>query len=318
MQIEINEIWHNKEKSWIKSLKKTYLEEKDVLVKVIYSMISLGTERTIITQNFSNELSEQMAVPYMKGSLMDAFTYGYSVVGEVISGPEFWIGKNVHLMHPHQDFIIVSEDDLVEVPEGINLKSATLASNLETAVNAIWDSEVAIGDKVLVFGYGLIGGLIAALVNQIPGVNIEVAETNNHRKRLHLAHGLPERSMNDYDIIFNSTCDQKALQEALSLTRHEGKIIELSWYGSKNTTLNLGSEFHYGRKQIISSQVSHIPYKKLPVWNYTKRKQLVFDLIAEIEFSYLLDNEINFKATPEFYKQLRRNEIKNLSTIICY
>ena len=318
MSVSLNEIWHNKQTSWLKPVNIPELKDGDTLVKTTHSMISLGTEKTVLTQNLPDTMARHMAIPYMKGSLLDTFTYGYSAVGEVIKGKESWVGKKVHLMHPHQDYMIVSDTDLVEIPEGIDLKSATLTSNLETAINAIWDAEISLGDRVLIFGYGLIGSLIATIIRHMPGVIVEVFEMNSNRQQLHVSHGVPIKSLNEYDVVFNATSNESALREALILTRQEGQVIELSWYGNQDTTLQLGAEFHYGRKQIISSQVSQIPYKKQPIWNYRKRKQLVFDLLADLDFTHLLTDEIDFRDTPKFYDRLRKDEIENLSTIICY
>lgn len=318
MSVNLNEIWHNKQTSWLKPVHIPELKKGYTLVKTIYSMISLGTEKTVLTQNLPSIMARQMAIPYMKGSLADTFTYGYSAVGKVIKGEELWVGKNVHLMHPHQDYMIVSDADLVEIPEGIDLKSATLASNIETAINAIWDAEISLGDRVLIFGYGLIGGLIATIIRQMTGIKVEVFETNAKRQKLHVSHGIPIKSLDEYDVVFNATSNESALREALILTRQEGRVIELSWYGNRDTTLQLGADFHYGRKQIISSQVSQIPYKKQPFWNYSKRKQLVFDLLANLDFTHLLTDEVDFRDTPKFYDRLRKDKIKNLSTIIYY
>ncbi len=318
MSASFNELWHNKQTSWLKPVHISGLKKGDTLVKTTYSMISLGTEKTVLTQKLPEALSRKMAVPYMKGSLMDTFTYGYSAVGEVIKGEGSWVGKNVHLMHPHQDYMIVSDTDIMEIPEGMDLKSATLASNMETAINAIWDAEISLGDRVLIFGYGLIGGLVATIIRYMTGIKVEVFEMNSNRQQLHVSHGIPIKSLDEYDVVFNATSNESALQEALALTRQEGRIIELSWYGSRDTALRLGAEFHYGRKQIISSQVSQIPFKKQPIWNYKKRKQLVFDLLATSDFSHLLTDEVDFQDTPKFYDRLRRDEIKNLSTLIRY
>lgn len=318
MAIKASILWHNKKTSWIDTSYLPELKNGEVLIKSLYSMISQGTEKIVLTQELSIETCKEMSIPYMKGSLIDTFTYGYSIVGEVISGNTSLIGKKVHLMHPHQDFFIASEDDIYIIPDAISLKEATLASNIETAINAIWDADIQIGDRVLIYGYGLLGAIIATIINQMPGVLCEVYETEMYRQELHLHHEIPNKSGNNYDVVFNTTANEQALQEALLVTRPEGRVIELSWFGNKNVILKLGNAFHYGRKQIISSQVSHIPMKKQPVWNYLKRKQLVFKLLHDLNFSHLLLSEVYFKDTPEFYHRLRNENIQKSSTIICY
>jgi threonine dehydrogenase-like Zn-dependent dehydrogenase len=313
-----NILWHNKQSSWLESIEMPEVKTGEVLIRAIYSMISQGTEKTALTQELSTIIAQKMSVPYMKGSMVDTFTYGYSLVGEIIAGKTSLLGKKVHLMHPHQDYLVAKEGDVFEVPDIVSLKEATLASNIETAVNAIWDADISLGDRVLIYGYGLIGAILATIINKMPGVQCEIFETDHKRKQLHLDHHIGERTGHDYDVVFNTTSNEQALQDALSVTRLEGKVIELSWYGNHETTLRLGADFHYGRKQIISSQVSYIPAKKQPFWNYRKRKQLVFELLYNHTFSHFLISETPFMETPSFYHRLRNEKISDLTTIICY
>lgn len=316
-------LWHNKTKSWIESEDLAEPESGELLIRSLFSMVSQGTERTVITQNLSREVAERMAIPYMQGSLIDTFTYGYSLVGEVVSGDESLLGRRVHLMHPHQDYLRISTNDIFLIPDTVDSKTATLASNMETIVNAIWDAEINLGDKVLVMGYGLIGGLIATVLSQMPGVQVAVVETDSFRQRVladsgYLAFADAGVLEEFYDVVFNTTANENALQKALEITGDEARIIELSWYGSKHTILKLGADFHYGRKQIISSQVSQIPHKKQPRWNYFNRKELVFELLSKLDFTSFLSSEITFAETPEFYSKLRNNEVQHLNTIIHY
>ena len=316
-------LWHNKTRSWIESDNLKEPKSGELLIKSLFSMVSQGTERTVITQNLSSGVAERMAIPYMQGSLMDTFTYGYSLVGEVVSGDESLIGRRVHLIHPHQDYLRITTNDIFLIPDTVDSKTATLASNMETVVNAIWDAEINLGDKVLVMGYGLIGGLIATVLSQMPGVRYAVVETDSFRRKIleeseHAVFADTDGIEEFYDVVFNTTSNESALQRALEITGDEGRIIELSWYGGKNTILKLGADFHYGRKQIISSQVSQIPFKKQPRWNYFNRKELGFELLSKLDFTSFISSEITFEETPEFYLKLRNNEVQHLNTIIHY
>ena len=95
-----------------------------------------------------------MKVPYMKGEFPFPVSYGYSLVGKIIKGPEKLINRYVHLMHPHHDFAFVREQDIFLIPDSIPPKRAVFASNLETVVNAIWDSKPQLGDQILIAGFG--------------------------------------------------------------------------------------------------------------------------------------------------------------------
>lgn len=318
------ELWHDHQESWLKTC--DYPQEQDknaVVVKATHSLISLGTERLVTSGKFSKEAGQVMSIPHMKGNFAGQFTYGYSLVGKVIAGPGKIIGKQVHLLHPHQEMAFVQTSEISLIPEGMSPNVATLASNMETAVNANWDSEINIGDHVLIIGYGVIGALVASLVIKYPGVKLTILELDDLRAAKAREYGFSvvrftDELDNEFDIAFNASSSESGLQVAIDKTITEGRIVELSWYGSKKVTLDLGNAFHYGRKRIISSQVGRIPAHKQHNWSFEKRKKLVFDLLKQPEMIGLLKNEILFNEAPEFYKKLRNREINDFSAVINY
>jgi len=318
------ELWHDHNSSWLKSCDFILKKSKEaVVVKAMHSLISQGTERLVISSELSKETGQVMRIPYMKGDFASQFTYGYSLVGKVLAGPGKMIGKLVHLLHPHQEMAFVHTNEVTIIPDEIPPIVATLASNLETAVNANWDAEISMGDHVLIIGYGVIGSLVASLVIQYPGVKLTIIELDKLRITKAKENGFTVvRSVDEldcgFDIAFNCSASESGLQVAIDKTIPDGRIIELSWYGSKQVTLDLGNSFHYGRKHIISSQVGRIPAKKQHNWNFEKRKKLVFNLLKQPQMADLLKNEIFFSETPAFYKKLRNSEINEFSTVINY
>ena len=66
-------------------------------------------------------------------------------------------------MHPHQSICEVAETEIFVLPDDLSPAKATLISNMETVINAIWDSELGENEKVLIAGFGNIGGLLADL-----------------------------------------------------------------------------------------------------------------------------------------------------------
>jgi len=320
------QLWHNKKKkSWFKveNILKSDLSSNQLLVRSQFSLISAGTEQMILADPPTGKTAEKMQVPYMLGSFDADFTYGYSIVGEVVEGPSDWIGRLVHVMHPHQDLILVSHEDVFPIPEFIRPETATLASNLETIINAVWDSGVTVGDKVLIIGLGIIGALLARVISHIPGTEVFIYEKDPYREKICSAinlHCVSDESnlTADYTIAFNTSCSGSGLQMAIDQVTHEGSVVELSWFGPKTVTLNLGGDFHYGRKKIISSQVSHIPVIKRGHFDNRSRKQIVFDLLKEINFDSLISRRIPFEEAPEFYTQLKERNIRDIGVLFYY
>jgi hypothetical protein len=314
-------LWHRKTHSELTDLTINHIEKDELVVESEYSFISLGTEKTMITSELSEETAKKMRIPYMQGNFHDDFTYGYSLVGKIKEGPKNLMNQWVHVMHPHQDIIKVGINDVFQVPEGVSPKTATLASNMETAINAIWDAEVGIGDEILVIGFGSIGALVALLANSTIGIKLSILEINPTRRKIAESYGfnvVDSIETGNFDVVFNTSGSADMLQKGLVICRNEGKVIELSWYGNRQINLSLGEDFHYGRKQIISSQVSNIPLKKQGLWNYLKRKKLAFELLKQLHIAPLFNLEIPFLESPLFFNKLRQKNLDALAVVIKY
>jgi len=218
-------------------------------------------------------------------------------------------GRLVHLMHPHQTNCWIKKDHYTFLPEGMAAQKATLISNMETIINAIWDSGVGVGDRVMIAGFGNIGVLLAETLRHIPGISIYIHEINDWRKAQAESYGFKvlERvsSKSDFDVSFDTTSAAQGLQDCIKVVKEEGKVINLSWYGTKNIEIHLGGDFHYGRKHIISSQVSKIPHFKRNNWDYAKRKNLAIKLLMEYPYEQYMDVDVPFNETPEFFEALR-------------
>lgn len=301
-------LWHiDSQTSALKEVKPPLDKEGLLEIETHYSLISTGTERLVSLGEVSPSFNSSMAVPYMEGGFGLPIKYGYSLVGKVVSEGKYK-GKNVHLMHPHQSRCWVKEEHVTLLPDEISLKKAPLISNIETVINAIWDSEITIGQTVLIAGFGNIGTLLAETIRHIPGVNIHILEQNKWRQKKAKELGYHISPINDVDIAFDTTASSGGLQACIKAVKEEGSVINLSWYGSKPIQINLGEDFHYGRKKIISSQVSIIPHHKQSNWDYAKRKALAIQLLIKYPYERCISNYVPFKESVDFYHRLRKGE----------
>ena len=310
--MEFKALWHEtatasslRSRSWELASDQGFL-----LVKSLFSMISMGTERLVASGNVPENMYESMRVPYQQGSLALPVNYGYSMVGEVMSEGHDLLGKKVHLLHPHQNYCWVRKDDLFQVPDEVSAERAALASNMETVVNAIWDSGLSVGDRVLIAGLGSLGALLMLSLTQMPGIEIFVLEKDPQRKDWAVKQGVKtvEDAYDGYfDIAFHTTGNEQALQICLDSLAFEGKLIELSWYGNRAISLHLGATFHQQRKQIISSQVGSIPSARSGRWDFKRRKQVVFELLKNPLYDQLPKEIWAFAQTPILFEKIRQN-----------
>mgnify|MGYP001053738737 CR=1 FL=1 len=314
-------LWHlSAQESLVRTQPTLPLNNGQCRVEAAYSLISNGTETLVASGQIPAELHHSMCVPYMEGDFSFPIKYGYSLVGKVVEGTSSLLGKHVHLLHPHQSSCVVNEVDVTVIPDEVPPQRAVLASNVETALNAIWDSGASAGDQVLVVGMGLIGSLVAHLSRQFPATQVQVAEADSARQAGAKEQGflLYDSSDDSLDVAFHTSGSSAGLQTCIDAVGNEGKIIELSWYGTRSAEVKLGGSFHQQRKQIISSQVSQIPPHQQARWDYRRRKQTVLELLKDDSWDQFLTATVDFSDTPTLFDKLRQDDRSQLSWTICY
>ncbi len=264
----------------------------------VCSMISTGTERLVACGLVGEAFEIYMRVPQMGGCFSFPIKYGYS---SIVRDDE---GRLGHLMHPHQNIIEAKKSDIYWTNENIPAERFSLISNIETVINAIWDSNPKADSKIAICGFGNIGGLLANTLKEHYGHDPHIIDNNKWRINKAMELGFTPASDELYDIIYHTTASESGLQFSIDHLAHEGKVIELSWYGNKSISLELGYDFHYKRLQIISSQVSVIPGHK-PEHTYKTRKDLALKILLHPSYDKLITNKIPFESAPEFYEKLR-------------
>ena len=289
-------------------------------VQALYSLVSTGTERLVATGHVPASLYDAMRVPYMEGQFSFPIKYGYSLVGRVLKGTEEYQGKLVHLLHPHQDLCTVRETDVFVISEEVPPLRATLASNLETALTALWDARVSVGDSVLVVGFGMIGALVARLLRAIPAVSLFVLDPDPQRRAMAEQAGFTviTSAKQGFDIAFHSSSHKAGLQASIDAVGQEGTVIELSWYGNQPVRVHLGESFHHQRKRIISSQVSSLPADRCARWNFRRRKEVVFELLKDEVFDSHITEVVPFEQLSELFTRIRQGDRSALGWAVRY
>lgn len=322
--MEASALWHiDPAHSLIRKHTLQTLKNDECIVRSMFSMVSMGTERLVCRGGVGPSADQHMRVPYMQGAFSFPLTYGYSLAGVVIDGPQEWMGERVHCMHPHQDLCIVNTRDLTVIPEQVPMDRAVLASNLETAINGFWDAQPLIGQRILVIGYGLIGAMLAQLLKPLPGIDLRIAEPNQARQNLaqHHGHKLVEQeaiSSKPFDLVFHTSGTAEGLQVAIDRSCLEASIIEMSWFGQQKVNLDLGAEFHFGRKRILSSQVSWIAKPAQAHFDHRRRSALVFNILADPFWQSFLGKAIPFSESPAFFHELRQQPMNELNAYLQY
>jgi NADPH:quinone reductase-like Zn-dependent oxidoreductase len=282
--------------------------EHEARIRTLYSGVSRGTESLVFSGCVPESEYQRMRAPFQEGDFRYPVKYGYASVGEVTDSAGDWPGKAVFCLYPHQQRYIVPIDALYLVPPTVPASRAVLAANLETALNAVWDCAAAPGDRIAVVGGGSVGCLAAWLLGRIPGCDVELIDTNPHRraiaKALGVAFALPDAARPDADVVLHTSGSPEGLILSLRLGAFEATICECSWYGTRPVTLPLGEAFHSRRLTLKSSQVGHVAPSHRLRWTRRRRMELALSLLTDPVLDLLINSEGRLENLPHAMKRL--------------
>lgn len=280
----------------------------EALVRATVSGVSRGTELLVHRGGVPASVAERMRAPFQAGDLPGAVKHGYLSVGVVEAGDPAWVGRRVFCLHPHQDRYVVPVTSLTALPDDVPDGRAVLLGTLETAVNALWDARPLYGDRVAVVGGGMVGACVTTLLGHLPLERLELVDPDPQRRALAAGRGAagvtPEEASGDCDLVLHTSATQAGLQSALELLGDEGEVIEMSWYGDTQVTLDLGADFHARRLSIRASQVSRISPHRSARRDHAGRMQVALRAASDPALDAILAGPTPFEALPDLMTRL--------------
>ena len=277
------------------------LSSSGILVENCYSLISIGTERATVSVGKSGLLSKARQRPDLVKQVLDNVkreglkeTYykvrnrldrpkalGYSSAGVVIETSsdieDFRPGDRVACggegYASHAEIVFVPKNLCVAIPANVHFKDAAFATIGAIALQAVRQAEVSVGDQVAVIGLGLVGLLIAQILQacgcHVIGLDIQPRSLELARE-LGIANTVPcgdseqgERAIAlthgygvDRVIIAAATASNQPVELAGRITRDKGLVVIVgavgmsiprNLYYEKELTLKLSRSYGPGR-----------------------------------------------------------------------
>ena len=297
----------------------------EVLLRMVWSGISRGTERLVFRGQVPPSEFERMRAPLQEGAFPFPVKYGYCAVGCVEEADDEALkGKLAFCLAPHQTQIAVPASMVSVLPDGLSPRRAAIAANMETALNALWDSGAGPGDRIYVIGAGLVGLLVAYLCKGLPGADVTLVDPQQARSQQAQALGLklaaPDTlgKAQDGDVVFHASASASGLATALQCAGLEAKLVELSWYGSAEIAAPLGGAFHSQRLQLISSQVGQVSPSHRARWTYARRLAKALELLCDDRLDALITDEVAFDDLPQKLPHLLDGPGAGLASVVRY
>jgi 2-desacetyl-2-hydroxyethyl bacteriochlorophyllide A dehydrogenase len=313
-----------------------------VLVKTIISAISPGTELLIYRGLAPADLARDETIAALAGDFAFPLQYGYAAVGQVVElglgvAPG-WEGRLVFAFHPHVSHFLATPDELLGLPPDLAPEAAVFFPNLETAVTFLLDGQPLIGEQVAIFGQGIVGLLLTALLSRWPLSSLVTLDLYPRRRllsedlgaHLSLDPSAPEamarlaealQGNSPYpgaDLCYEISGNPAALDQAIAATGFSGRVVIGSWYGSKRSDLNLGGRFHRSRVKLISSQVSSINPELTGRWNKTRRCRATWQMLAQVQPARFITHRFSIDQAAQAYELIDRHPEEVIQVILTY
>jgi 2-desacetyl-2-hydroxyethyl bacteriochlorophyllide A dehydrogenase len=309
-------------------------EDGEVQVRALCSGISHGSEMLVYRGEVPADAAVDLTIPTMQGSFAFPVKYGYASVGRITrlgSGVRnLNKGDLVFAFHPHETEYVIPAEYVLRLDPDLDPRNAIFLAALETALNAVLDAAPRIGERVAIIGQGVVGILITQLVRRLSPEVLITCDLFKKRRSLSLQFGAnfsvdPAQtklcsalgvdddnrqtclSRRELDVVFEASGKPEALTEAIDSVGMEGRVVVVSWYGTRKSPIDLGNAFHRKRVTIRSSQVSNIDPGLAPRWTLARRRRLAIQYLKDLRLSELVTHTFRLEQAAEAYKLIDRH-----------
>lgn len=269
----------------------------DVLVKTLWSAVSIGTETAIYAGThigFRTPGSRYPKYPYLAGyaATGTVLAIGSEVTGMVPGQVVAFPGK--HATHGVWD---VRENPVLVVPDGVAPDQAALTRLGTISLNGIRLSRIFLGESVVVLGAGLIGQFAAqfsqlsggwpvALVDRLPN-RLEIAQACGVSLLLDVSNrdivvtGRDVTKGRGFDVVVEATGAAPVVAQAFELAARYGRVVLL---GSPRGRVEIDpyANIHSPGVTVIGAHAGTTPGVETIAsrWTIQANFELVLDLLA--------------------------------------
>ena len=308
-------------------------DRDELLVETIASGISPGSELLVYRGEFPEGVAVDATIDALDGEFEYPLRYGYAAVGEVVEAGEAvdedWLGRRVFAFEPHADRFRTTPERVVPIRERTTAAAATLLPSVETAVNLALDGHPRIGERVVVFGAGLVGLCTVHALSGFPLERLVVVEPVPGRRGLAETLGAdravtPDEADSvlgddeDADLVYELSGRPSTLDAAIGTAGYDGRVVVGSWYGTRRAAIDLGGSFHRERIGVESSQVSTIDPSLRGRWDRQRRFDVAFDRLDSIETETLHGGTVPFGEAAEAYRRLDDGDVDGPHVVLTY
>jgi 2-desacetyl-2-hydroxyethyl bacteriochlorophyllide A dehydrogenase len=327
------------------------LKSGEVRAEAIASGISHGTELNLYrgTTPFHHKQFDPDLRLFVEAPDYEPYPskLGYEWVGRVSEiGTDvtaFQVGDLIHLpfghcqTHTFDAGVQTMHGPIRPLPAGFNPDRAVVLSLAATALQAVHDARIKVGDRVAVFGLGVIG-LLGVQLARLEGAGwIDAVDPIQARRALAQAYGADRvldpntcdaglevkaaSSSAGADVAIEVSGQYSALHQAIRSVRVGGTVVAAGYYQTGATSLRLGEEWHHNRVTMVSSMgVWWCPHRDYPAWELGRVRATAVDLLAtgRLKTDSLITHRIPFERAAEAYELIDQRPEETIKVVLTY
>ena len=302
-----------------------------VLLRTLVSLISIGTELTLLDGN------------HPPGSFWASYggypvRPGFGQVAEVVA-----VGPDVETVRPnnrvlsslgHCSASIAAADRLYPLPPEVYPEEAVFHTIAAGVIGAVRLGKVSLGQSAVVVGLGLLGQLavrLAWLAGARPVIAVDLSTERLEMARLGGATAALSPSAVDLnaevgrltrgrmaDVVLEMTGSPDAIPMALRLVRPEGRYVQVGCPRGK-TTLDFHEAVLVPGLHIVGAFFARQTTRETPENPWTRRRnaELFLDLVQDgsLEVASLITHRYPWREAPQAYGMLQGNRARALGVL---
>lgn len=314
----------------------------EVLVETLFTAISPGTEMVVYRGEAPQEMASDATIASLQGNFAFPLKYGYAAVGRICEvGPNVDAnlrGQYVFAFHPHESHFVEETRNLFALPQHMAPEDALFLPNLETALTLAHDGAPLAGEQVVIFGQGIVGLLLTAILSRYPllflatidhyplrrefsetvGAQVTLDPQQLKEKECPLSLLTGSGFYEGADLAYEISGNPDALMQAIEVTGYSGRVVIGSWYGTKKNVLDLGGNFHRKRILMLSSQVSTISPHLRGRFSKGRLLSLAWKLASDMKPSRFITHRFPVSHAAEAYGLLDTKPGEAVQVILTY
>lgn len=304
----------------------------EVLIETEVSLISTGTELTFMKGECPEHSKWSSYIKYPR-------TTGYSNVGTIVETGEGvsreWIGKRVASFCEHAQYVTAPVEELRVINYDISPEEASFFAIAEIGLNGIRRTGLELGNRVVVYGAGIIGQVLVRFL--LAGGCTEIVVVNRSETRLGYLPKTPavipvsprntpvadvvrEATRGDMaDVVYETTGNGDIIPEEFQVLHQQGKMCMLS-SPKKKTTIDFHDMCNAGSYQIIGAHISsQAPFSWYDnPWTCARNSEVFFRMLhnGQMSVSELISHRISFEEAPDMYRSLLEDRSQTMGIIL--